>query len=151
MTTTTPPLTALRSVGVFAAWWVASFLTLFTLWIGANFGQLELEQFIYHVTHFSEVVKPMSLGFVVLSFLLVQAVPTSVALLAVWFVRSGTTAPRARRSGESRLSVFRVSRLALAGVLIPSLVLGVSAPGLFTTLGIQHPHGRRGEKRGVEC
>lgn len=131
-----PPLTTIRSIGVFVAWWLGAFLALATLWVEANFGKLELEQFVYHVTNLAEVIKPMSLGFVVLSSLLILAVPTGVALLALWFVKSGAT--RASQSeSESPVSWFgRLSRVALVGALVPTLLLGVSAPALANTVGV---------------
>ena len=69
-----------QAAWVFSSWWIASFIGFLNIWIGRNFGQLELEQFVYHLVNLPEVIKPMSWGFMVLSGLLVFGVPTLLAV-----------------------------------------------------------------------
>lgn len=139
-------VTRLRMAGAFVAWWLAAFIVLSNIWITTNFGQLELPQFVYHVVNLAEVIKPMPLGFVILSAVLIFGLPTALATMAVWFMRR---LAKFRDAGVTYLfwekpqglvramrHVVAYSQAALIGLLVPLLVLGVTAPSLATNVGV---------------
>jgi len=135
-----------QAAWVFSSWWIASFIGLLNIWIGRNFGQLELEQFVYHVVNLAEVIKPMSWGFMVLSGLLVFGVPTLLAMGATLYTQgrawksrdeiSNRFTPSVPNARGGLRKILTLSRFALVGGMVPILFLGVSAPALAHNVGV---------------
>ena len=142
MTTKRPRLGRLvGSATVFLLWWLATAFVVLNLWIVSNFGQLELDQFIYHIVNIDEVIKPMSPVFVALSFVALFGIPTAAALTAVHFLarKRGPKKPEVpyrfvEQAGRRRL--IAGVEVALVSVLVPSLVLGVATPSLANNIGV---------------
>ncbi len=131
-----------RAALVFGLWWLAALITIGNIWIVSNFGQLELDQFIYHLVNLGEVIKPMETEFVVLSVIGIVAVPLGLATLLTWLSLRQETPKQphfpvwvqheSRRGGLRRLGQAG----ALSGALVPALVLGVTTPGFAVNVGV---------------
>lgn len=132
------------AIAVFVFWWLATLMTISDAWLLANFGRVELSQFVYHVINFAEVIKPLGAGFVTLSVLLVAVVPLAVAGLAtsitlVLISRAhGHFAPHVSFSGGKarRRSVGYSRRPLVVASLVPLLVVGVATPAFATNVGV---------------
>ena len=132
-------------VVLFLIWWLAATVTIGNFWVLANFGPLELPQFIYHLVNIAEVIKPMSAGFVILSGLATLAAPVIIGLVGVWITKrlvvgakqvfpKHVIPKREPRHGLSRLKGF--SPGLSFGLLVPALVLGVASPAFATNVGM---------------
>jgi len=132
-------------VVLFIIWWLAATVTIGNFWVLANFGPLELPQFIYHLVNIAEVIKPMSAGFVILSGLATLAAPVIIGLVGVWITKrlvvgakqvfpKHVIPKREPRHGLSRLKGF--SPGLSFGLLVPALVLGVASPAFATNVGM---------------
>jgi phosphoglycerol transferase len=117
-----------------ALWWAGIGSLVVTLWVSANFGQLELAQFLYHVVNLFEVIRPMGFWFVVFSAFVLILGP----LFLSWWLASLAYPSRteaADSAKDSRLGWGRV-RAALTSILVPTLVLGVASPAMASTVGV---------------
>lgn len=126
-------------------WWVGALLVAGNMWVLANFGQLELEQFIYHLANLAEVAKPLGAGFITASLLIIFGIPTLVAAIATWFAshhkapRHGEVSYRFQplaSGGWSRRKMVAGLEVAMASTLVPLLVVGVATPAFANNVGV---------------
>ena len=130
---------------VFAAWWLAAMITIVNAWVVWNFGQLELPQFIYHIVNIVEVIKPMSIDFVIASAIAIILGPVAIGVLGVKLTRRLILGAKqvfsahvdARHDAPRPLLRSRVLSPGLpVGLLVPAIVLGLTTPAFAVNVGV---------------
>jgi phosphoglycerol transferase len=140
-----PRLHPFASVFLFFVWWLAATVVIGNVWVLANFGPLELPQFVYHLVNIAEVIKPLSTGFVIFSGLATVGGPIAIGLMGVWVTRRLVvgakqifpTHVKSRREARQGLARFAAISPGLSfGLVVPALVLGVASPAFATNVGM---------------
>jgi phosphoglycerol transferase len=126
------------TISVFVGWWLASLFAIANIWVVTNFGQLELPQFVYHVVNLREVVRPMGLGFVVVSALAVIMIPLALGVAGTMVTTRLIRRTRSQSDdGRPRQKTLqRVAPVLSVGLLLPGLVLGISTPVFAANIGV---------------
>lgn len=129
----------------FALWWLATLIAISNLWLIANFGPLELPQFVYHVVNVREVIQPLGTGFIALTVIAVIVAPLGVGLLGALATRRLILGARSlfaphvyARAHRPALTLGRSLRAPgfAVGLLVPALVLGVATPAFALNIGV---------------